>query len=66
VRARNAEALLAGKSITLESAEQAGALASQECNPSSDLRGSEKYKRGIVRALVKRALIQASERALGK
>lgn len=61
VRARNAEALLSGKAVTLESAERAGALASQECSPSSDLRGSEKYKRGIVRALVKRALMQAWE-----
>jgi aerobic carbon-monoxide dehydrogenase medium subunit len=64
VRARKAEALLAGKNITPDSAEQAGALASQECNPSSDLRGSEEYKRAIVRTLVKRALIQARERAL--
>jgi carbon-monoxide dehydrogenase medium subunit len=61
VRARKAEALLAGKNITAESAEQAGVLAAQECNPSSDLRGSEKYKRGIVRTLVKRALVQARE-----
>jgi len=65
VRARKAEALLAGKNITPESAEETGALASQECNPSSDLRGSERYKRAIVRMLVKRALGQAWERALG-
>ncbi|MGE5303344.1 MAG: FAD binding domain-containing protein [Alphaproteobacteria bacterium] len=65
VRARKAEALLAGKNITPESAEQAGALASQECSPSSDLRGSERYKRAVVRTLVKRALGQAWERALG-
>jgi carbon-monoxide dehydrogenase medium subunit len=63
IRARKTEALLAGKNITPESAEQAGDAASQECNPSSDLRGSEKYKRGIVRTLVKRALLQAAERA---
>jgi carbon-monoxide dehydrogenase medium subunit len=63
VRARKAEALLSGKSITPELAEQAGASASQECSPSSDLRGSEKYKRGIVRTLVKRALLEAWERA---
>ncbi len=63
VRARKAEALLAGKNITVVLAEQAGALASQECNPSSDLRGSEHYKRAIARTLVKRALGQACERA---
>lgn len=64
VRAREAEALLAGNNVTAESAEEAGNLASKECNPSSDLRGSEKYKRAIVRTLVKRALIQARARAL--
>ena len=63
VRARKAEVLLAGKCITPELAEGAGASASQECNPSSDLRGSERYKRGIVRTLVKRALLQAWEQA---
>jgi carbon-monoxide dehydrogenase medium subunit len=63
VRARKAEALLAGTNIAPESIEQAGALASQECHPSSDWRGSEHYKRGIVRTLVKRALIEAWERA---
>lgn len=65
VRARNAEALLTGKNLTPESAEQAGGLASQECSPSSDLRGSEEYKRAIVRTLVTRALGQVWKRALG-
>jgi len=65
VRARKAEALLIGKKITVELAEEAGSIASQECNPTSDLRGSEKYKRAIVRTLVKRAAVKAYERALG-
>jgi carbon-monoxide dehydrogenase medium subunit len=64
VRARKAEALLAEKSIVPELIEEAGASAARECNPSSDLRGSEHYKRAIVRTLVKRALIQACEQAL--
>ncbi len=66
VRARKAEALLTGKTITPELAVEAGALASQECSPTSDLRGSAEYKRAIVRTLVKRATGKAYERALGK
>jgi carbon-monoxide dehydrogenase medium subunit len=65
VRARKAEALLMAKKLTAELAEQAGSTASQECTPTSDLRGSEQYKRAIVRTLVKRATGKAYERALG-
>ena len=65
VRARKAEALLMEKKLTAELAEQAGSTASQECTPTSDLRGSEQYKRAIVRTLVKRAAGKAYERALG-
>jgi len=63
VRARKAEALLMGKKLTDELAEQAGNSASQECTPTSDLRGSEQYKRAIVGTLVKRAAAKAYERA---
>ena len=64
VRARKAETLLIGKKITPELAQDAGMLAAQECTPTSDLRGSELYKRAIVSALVKRAAVQAYQRAL--
>jgi len=64
VRARKAEALLTGKKVTRELAEEVGSIASQECSPTSDLRGSEQYKRAIVRTLVKRATSKAYERAL--
>jgi aerobic carbon-monoxide dehydrogenase medium subunit len=63
VRARKAEALIAGKQLTSQLAEEAGSIASQECSPTSDLRGSEQYKRAIVRTLVKRAAAKAYERA---
>ena len=63
VRACNAEALLSGKKLVPELAEEAGSIASQECSPTSDLRGSEQYKRAIVRTLVKRAAAKAYERA---
>ena len=63
VRARKAEALITGKQLTPQLAEEAGSAASQECSPTSDLRGSEPYKRAIVRTLVKRAAAKAYERA---
>jgi carbon-monoxide dehydrogenase medium subunit len=63
VRARRAEALITGKKLTPELAEEAGGIASQECSPTNDLRGSEQYKRAIVRTLVKRAAAKAYERA---
>ena len=64
VRARKAEALITGEKITPELAEEAGRIASQECSPTSDLRGSEKYKRAIVKTLVKRAAVKAYEKTL--
>jgi len=64
VRARTAEALLMGAKITPELAGEVGKLASRECSPTSDLRGSEEYKRAIVGTLVKRALTAAYDKAL--
>lgn len=63
-RARNAEGLITGKKFTPQLAEDAGSAASQECSPTGDLRGSEPYKRAIVRTLVRRAAQKAHERAL--
>jgi carbon-monoxide dehydrogenase medium subunit len=63
-RSRKAEALITGKKVTTELSGEAAASASQECSPTSDLRGSERYKRAIVGTLVKRALGAAYERAL--
>jgi carbon-monoxide dehydrogenase medium subunit len=63
VRARKAEALLLGKHVTSELAQEAGSVASQECSPTSDLRGSEQYKRALVKTLVQRAAMTANEGA---
>jgi len=63
LRARNAEAILAGKKLTATLVEESAQSASEECNPIADLRGSEQYKRAIVRTLVKRAALKAYERA---
>lgn len=64
VRARKAEALITGKKLSAELIAEAGALAGQECSPTSDLRGSEQYKRAIVRTLVKRAADAAYKKVL--
>jgi carbon-monoxide dehydrogenase medium subunit len=64
MRAHRAEKLLAGKTFSPELVEQAAAAAAEECSPLSDLRGSEKFKRGIVRVLVRRAAERAYERAM--
>jgi aerobic carbon-monoxide dehydrogenase medium subunit len=66
VRARKAEALLNGNKLVPKLAEEAGSVASQECSPTSDLRGSEQYKRAIVRTLVRRATAKAYDRALAR
>jgi len=56
MRARKAEALLEGGLLSDENLKAAAAAAAEECNPLSDLRGSERYKREMVRALVKRTV----------
>jgi carbon-monoxide dehydrogenase medium subunit len=64
IRARNAEGILTGKPLSADLVERSAVAAAEECNPLSDLRGSEQFKRGIVRVLVKRAVGKAYERAL--
>jgi carbon-monoxide dehydrogenase medium subunit len=63
IKARNAEAFLAGQRLDEEAIREAGRLAAQESQPSSDLRGPEEYKRDMVRVLTARALRLAGERA---
>jgi carbon-monoxide dehydrogenase medium subunit len=63
MRARNAEQALIGNRLTDDVIEAAGAAASAECDPSTDLRGSVDYKRDITRVLAKRAIRAAIERA---
>lgn len=63
MRAKNAEAALIGKTLDKATLEAAGKAAAAECEPSSDLRGPEDYKRDLVRVILKRAIRQAAERA---
>lgn len=64
IRARKGEELLVGKKLEVGFIEQAAKSAAEECKPISDIRGSERYKRGVVRALTKRAVSAAHELAL--
>jgi len=59
IRARNEEELLVGVEATEEILEEAGRAAALECKPISDIRGSEEYRRDMVRVFTKRALRQA-------
>ncbi|MEE8157778.1 MAG: xanthine dehydrogenase family protein subunit M, partial [Dehalococcoidia bacterium] len=62
VKARTAESFLVGKRLDDETIREAARLASQEAQPSADLRGSEEYKRDMVRVMAGRALRLALER----
>ncbi len=63
LRAARSEQALLGKPITEASIAEAAQYASEDCSPSSDLRGSEEYKRAMVAVLVKRMIHKALERA---
>ena len=61
LRAKNAEQILIGNEITDELLEKAGAAASQECSPISDVRASAEYRTDMVRVYTKRAVRKAVE-----
>jgi aerobic carbon-monoxide dehydrogenase medium subunit len=66
LRAVRSEQALLGKVLNGENIALAAQYASEDCNPSADLRGSEEYKRAMVAVLVKRMVLKAAERAMGK
>jgi len=63
VHARKAEAVLRGKPITDAALQEMGEVASNECDPADDNRGSAEYKREMVKVLVQRAAKEALQRA---
>ena len=66
-RSREAEGILRGAPIGLESIRPAAEAATGEAHPrDSALRGSAEYRKKMVKMLVKRALEQATERARQK
>lgn len=63
MRLDRGEELLRGKKITDELIAQVGVVASEDCEPTSDLRGSEAYKRSIVNTITQRMIRLAIERS---
>ena len=60
--AEAAEDALAGSALDDEAVREAARLAAEAARPHSDLRGSEEYKRNVVRVFVERGLRAAAER----
>jgi carbon-monoxide dehydrogenase medium subunit len=63
LRARNAEALLLGKTLNEDLLAQVGATVMQEVNPISDNRASAEYRREMSAVLVRRALRECAAQA---
>ncbi|MBO0939053.1 xanthine dehydrogenase family protein subunit M [Fibrella sp. HMF5335] len=64
MRAARSEEALVGKKITDETIAEAARYASDDCNPSADLRGDVEYKRAMVGVLTKRMIHKAAQRAV--
>jgi len=66
IKATAAENSLLGKPISDENIRTAAQLAGEAAEPEGDQRGSEDYKRSLIRTLTVRALRKAAERAGGQ
>jgi carbon-monoxide dehydrogenase medium subunit len=66
IKAREAEAALAGAEPTEEAFAEAARLAARAAEPTSDLRGSAEYKRNVVEVFVRRGLASALRMARGE
>ena len=60
IRAKKAEAALEGQILSVELAANVGAIAAEEAKPISDVRSSADYRRAMVGAMTKRALLNAA------
>src|SRR6266511_2422455 len=60
LRAKRAEAVLEGQILSEALAERSGQLAAEEAKPISDVRSSADYRRAMVGAMTKRALLNAA------
>ena len=61
LRAPDAEAVLTGSELTEEAIREAARLAAEAAQPHSDTRGSEEFKRNVVRVFTERGLRAAAE-----
>ena len=66
IKATSAEQALKGKPLDKANIQQAAQLAAEAAEPTGDQRGSEEYKRALVKTLIVRALHKAGERATGE
>ncbi len=62
LRAERSEDVLLGSKLTDDVINQAAQFASEDCNPSEDLRGDEEFKRAMIGVLVKRMINKAKSR----
>jgi len=60
IRAKRAESTLEGQILSEALAEKAGNIAAEEAKPISDVRSSADYRRAMVAAMTKRALLNAA------
>ncbi|MFQ5740863.1 MAG: FAD binding domain-containing protein [Acidobacteriota bacterium] len=65
IKARQAEQAIRGRRPDEATVNEAAALAAAAARPQADLRGSEEYKRAMVKELTRRALALAVKRAKG-
>ncbi|HYS01760.1 MAG TPA: xanthine dehydrogenase family protein subunit M [Candidatus Eisenbacteria bacterium] len=65
IQATEAEAALKGQTLNDNVIKKAGQLAAKAAAPRADLRGSEAYKRNVVRVFTERGLKRAYEQARG-
>jgi CO/xanthine dehydrogenase FAD-binding subunit len=63
IRARKAEARLAGATLGATLLREVGELAASEAQPIDDVRASAAYRRSMAAVLVRRALVAAAQRA---
>ncbi len=66
IKATQAENALKGKPLTDDDVKLAAQLAAEAAEPAGDQRGSEEYKRALIRTLTVRALRMAAARATGQ
>jgi carbon-monoxide dehydrogenase medium subunit len=60
IRAKRAEAMLEGQALNEALAQRAAAIAAEESKPISDVRSTADYRRAMVGAMTKRALLNAA------
>jgi CO/xanthine dehydrogenase FAD-binding subunit len=61
IRAPQAEQALVGRALDEEAAREAAALAVAGIEPTGDIHGSTEYRRGLIEALVRRAIVAAAQ-----